>query len=524
MPFSPSEINVFISDIKQELKNLLRLLEDYIIEGRDGSGIPIYLTKYRIKSIDSIYLKTKRHNIDNLKEIKDYAGLRVLCLFEKDILKVHEFLLKIFTEKNFPLKDFRIYNWEDSVQINSLKKSLSSHFPRLSVDPSNKESGYKSLHYIIERDYPVEIQLRTLLQDVWSELEHTLSYKRGAIHPHIKKSFRLLARDLETSDSLLTHLREINEKEMCAEMYSNEKACPKYYFDYEDDLMPTQFKKEQFLSTYNSYNKTIHELCFQDKKNLDTQIQEARKYLTELTNIFSGTELVDNSTVTYWVKMEEAFLLFCESKHDEALEVYDEMNREFPGRYIVNFRSGELHLLKGETEKALEAFDECEKILSTRAERDYLNIFRIKSYLALAYWSLGHEYIDIAIKEISQAEQIYREKPGILTKDGVRKLVNNIAWYYLEKYIITHSEDDFLSATEKHDTLIKTIDHESSSHDFDTVAWYCYHAYLKTEDRNYLDCAKRYCREMREKIMYTSFNFRSINIHINHIQEIMNTK
>jgi len=75
--------------------------------------------------------------------------------------------------------------------------------------------GYKSLHYIISldskrnslkeyfdlKDFKAEIQIRTILQHSWAEIQHDLGYKSEISLPdEIKRNFFRLAALLETAD------------------------------------------------------------------------------------------------------------------------------------------------------------------------------------------------------------------------------------------------------------------------------------------------------------------------------------
>ena len=197
----------------------------------------MYLTKCRIKKPESVYLKTKLHDIRDLEKITDYAGYRVLCLFEQEIPEIHECLISIFVNNSFKPVGFKLLDWPDERQKDFLSKKITESFPDIEVETEAKESGYKSIHYIVtqkigDTTYSVEVQLRTLLQDVWGELEHSLSYKKSGIHPHIKRSFILLSRDLATMDMLMRHLKDISDKEQVGRLYSAEDVGPNKYFGY----------------------------------------------------------------------------------------------------------------------------------------------------------------------------------------------------------------------------------------------------------------------------------------------------
>ena len=127
---------------------------------------PIESIKTRLKSMEGILKKLRKkdlpislHSIE--QEIRDIAGIRVICSFEKDIYLLADFLLE-----------------QDDITLIE-KKDYIRH---------PKESGYRSLHLIVEvpiflanekRPMKVEVQLRTIAMDMWASLEHKLRYKKN---------------------------------------------------------------------------------------------------------------------------------------------------------------------------------------------------------------------------------------------------------------------------------------------------------------------------------------------------------
>jgi len=406
------EIKKYVDSIKDAVALELSELEKICIDGRnrEKDPVPIYFTKWRVKKPESVFLKTKRKN-KSYQDLSDYGGMRLLCLFEQDILKVHDFLLGVLVEKKYDLHECNVYNFSVHDDLfYGLKESTEKHFPGNSINVEEKQSGYKSIHYLAysEKNVIIEIQLRTLVQDVWGELEHTLSYKKGYVHPYIKKSFLFLATELQNIDDLLSHLREIGEKEAAGKKYSSHKDKPLFYFEYEDQIYPSLFvENDSIREKHEKYLRVIKKLLAGDEcaKKVRTAYVELS---SAIMRDFSCEKL------DYWFQMEEAFLLFCEASYDQALEKYTEILNSYPDRYCVYYRMGELYFIKEQSEEALNCFDIAELLLDQNDDNHSRNRYRIKSRLAFIYWSLGEEYIDIAIKEIAGAEKIYYSNKGHL--------------------------------------------------------------------------------------------------------------
>ena len=260
-------INLIVKKYKSAVMPNVVTLENEILKGRDRKvdPIPIYLTRRRIKKVNSVYLKLKRkpEEYEKLEDIKDYAGLKVLCLFEQDIFPTHEHLLNVFKDQEYNMEECLIINW-NKIDYRDLKeyfKKKVKEIFKLKAKEENRESKYRSIHYIInkgfgESKYFIEIQLRTLFQDVWAELEHTLVYKKGNVHPHIRKSFNLLAQNIETNDLLISHLKDISDKEGIGRKYLLENIGPHKWFDYEPELISDLFKIGGLC--HDKYNEYIN--------------------------------------------------------------------------------------------------------------------------------------------------------------------------------------------------------------------------------------------------------------------------
>ena len=126
---------------------------------------PIEGIKTRVKSYESIMRKIRVKDIpvtlESIEEnIRDIAGVRVICSFPSDIYKLADSFLK--------QDDITLIERKDYIQ-------------------HPKESGYRSLHLIVsvpiflqdgKRNMTVEVQLRTIAMDFWASLEHKLRYKK----------------------------------------------------------------------------------------------------------------------------------------------------------------------------------------------------------------------------------------------------------------------------------------------------------------------------------------------------------
>lgn len=171
-----------------------------ITELLDENNIKYHQITNRVKSRERLQGKIikKSHKYSNLSDITDIAGLRIITYFEDEVERIAQ-----------------IINSEFNIDIdNSIDKR------ELDAD----RFGYRSLHYVISlsrkrgklpeyhqySSLKLEIQIRTILQHSWAEIEHDIGYKGELEIPLVaKRSFSRIAALLETADIEFARLKDI---------------------------------------------------------------------------------------------------------------------------------------------------------------------------------------------------------------------------------------------------------------------------------------------------------------------------
>ncbi len=183
----------------QTLEHLAFELHKRIKHLLSDSGIQVSI-KYRVKSFESYYKKILRRVSSPPSEndwfsITDLLGIRLVCPFIADI-PVAE---KILTS-NFEV-------------IEHVRKGAEFSF---------KEFGYESLHYLITLPQDIsegfllpdglvcEVQMRTILQDAWAEVEHELVYKSDytPFDESLRRKLAALNANLSLADMVFHEIRE----------------------------------------------------------------------------------------------------------------------------------------------------------------------------------------------------------------------------------------------------------------------------------------------------------------------------
>ncbi|MFB5084625.1 GTP pyrophosphokinase [Symbiobacterium thermophilum] len=165
----------------------------------DEANIPINGITYRVKSVDALAEKLTRPGKDyeSLIEVTDLVGVRVVTNFADDVDRVVRVIDRHF---------------EVDLDHSEDKRPHDPHW-----------FGYSSVHRVCLLPPAVlarpeyarfaglrcEIQVRSILQHAWAEIEHDLGYKvAGGIPSSLRRRFSMLAGLLELADDQFMRLRD----------------------------------------------------------------------------------------------------------------------------------------------------------------------------------------------------------------------------------------------------------------------------------------------------------------------------
>lgn len=193
-----------IMDEYTQKKGLYGHLSASVLQITEGlmkkEGIKYASVASRIKDADSLSEKIDRKGdkYKTLSDITDIGGVRIITYYADDVDRVAELI-----EREFKVD-----------QENSIDK-------RKALDPN--VFGYLSLHYVISLDdrravlpeyenlgeLKIEVQIRSILQHSWAEMEHDMGYKSEIEVPEeIVRDFSRLAGLLEIADKEFQEIRQ----------------------------------------------------------------------------------------------------------------------------------------------------------------------------------------------------------------------------------------------------------------------------------------------------------------------------
>ncbi|GGK14142.1 GTP pyrophosphokinase [Deinococcus malanensis] len=224
---------------EQQREAVVALLGDVL--GR--AGLKIHHLTARVKRpaslADKLRRKPGRYRV--LEDLTDLVGVRVITYFESDVAVVSRLL-----EDHFEV------DWANSVDKGKVH------------DPDR--FGYMGVHYVLRvppgpgavlPGLRFEVQIRSILQHAWAEIEHDLGYKnREAVPREVRRRFNRLSGLLEMADEEFMALHRLSR-------------------DYAADLPQRVLQAPD--SVYIDAQSMKHLLSVAPVRDLDTAVSDALK-------------------------------------------------------------------------------------------------------------------------------------------------------------------------------------------------------------------------------------------------------
>lgn len=299
------------------------------------------VAKGRVKSFENIFKKllTRSRDVDPddpFACITDIIGIRIVVPFIEDIANVETLISSNFrvTEIDHKSKELNIreFGYDSTHLLAAIPESIAS-------DVSFEDT-------II-----AEIQLRTILQDAWAEVEHVLIYKTSIdkVEDSIRRKMVALNATLSLADITFQEIRDYQRKK-----YSDLQQRHRRLLD-KVSTIPEKWGKSETLTSVN---------------NPDSRTGNNKPVSENLNDIFV-----------------EALNAHLENRLDAAVDLYTKLIIMSPNHFIYNHR-GLVYFTLSEYQRAVDDFTSAIEI-EPNDTRVYTNrglAFRmLKSYdLALA--------------------------------------------------------------------------------------------------------------------------------------------
>lgn len=365
-------------------KTVLERLEAKLKTVIDISSVPTY--KSRIKSFNSYYRKLLRllpeglDSTSDLPVLSDIIGVRVICPFLQDL-----------TEVEHSLRDaFSVYEVE-----------------RKGADRTFREFGYESTHILLAIPPDVksdlvlptgllfEIQVRTILQDAWAEVEHELVYKSefSPFDLPLKRKLASINASLSLADIIFQEIRDYQNK------LNRELDQRRGQFYKKADTESDPHISEAISRAANS-KVTLEELHPYVQGTIDDMILRAIEAhnsgdLERAVQIY--TQIINskpNDTVLSVMYKHRGMAYFAQSRYEDALEDFTLSSTKNPDNFRAYYYIGIVLSVLGKDEEAIRQFS---RSLELNLFQPYVYYRRAQSFFHQSLYTEALHDLDRAV-------------------------------------------------------------------------------------------------------------------------------
>ena len=191
--------------------------------------------------------------VDNYKdEITDLLGIRVIHIFKEDWEEIHDFISQMWNV--------------NEIVANIREGDNTKKFEELGIEVCSRLSGYRSVHYLVE-SYPTtkkviaEVQVRTIFEEGYGEIDHQLRYSLDKIPEILEQNLMLLNRIAGSSDEMASLINMLSKSFDDIENKCNDKLIE---------------KDEKILQLKNKINSS-ESISTLDKEDIVREIEDILK-------------------------------------------------------------------------------------------------------------------------------------------------------------------------------------------------------------------------------------------------------
>jgi putative GTP pyrophosphokinase len=315
------------------------------------------LVKGRLKNFTSFYkkyLRILKENAGaedaavvnfplNFLSITDLIGLRVVCPFLEDMREVEKIIRN----------DYEVVEVEHK-----------------GAGYSFKEFGYESIHFLVNIPRHVlgergecgcqvaEIQVRTILQDAWAEVEHELVYKAEftPFDAPMKRKLAALNASLSLADTIFQEIRSY-QRQLNGEMgkrrdsfYQKIEEASGALFLPDADVQPKEEDKQ------NNYHPSVGAVTVDDML-LNALYAHNKNHFDEAIALYSRIlEMKINDTIRSLIHKHRGMAYFAQSMYQDAIDDFSSSLEWDTGAYKAAYYRGVVWAVTRRYPQAVEDF------------------------------------------------------------------------------------------------------------------------------------------------------------------------
>ena len=269
---------------------------------------PEHLLEKIIRKRASGNEKYNKIDASNYHEIiTDLVGVRVLHLFKYEWIDIHSYIMKSW----LPLEKVTAYIREGD------EGGIVDSYKEHDCNVQNHGAGYRSIHYIISTQPTLkkiisEIQVRTIFEEGWSEIDHKVRYPNFSDNKLISYFLTIFNRMAGSADEMGTFV-----KDLTAEIALQEMKFEQVKNEHEEHLT-----KIEALAVELSKEK-------KQSKNKDNNVRELNAEIKKLRNnsnasrFYSGVDIGSGGHASSLAKLVRA--------NSDIIKEHSLLKKAYPG-------------------------------------------------------------------------------------------------------------------------------------------------------------------------------------------------
>ena len=385
---SKNNIKATYESYKPILSQIMARIEERLKKTIKLSSNPTY--KSRVKSFNSYYrkvlrLKSEEAEKNSFVELTDMMGIRVICAFLEDLSEVEQQI-----KANFVVKE---------VEYKGAQQSF-------------REFGYESVHVLVsipkdcmpeQCELPLpetlvcEIQIRTILQDAWAEVEHELIYKSEftPFDMPLRRKLASMNASLTLADIIFQEIRDY-QKKLQGEVDARRAA----FYEKADELTLSSNPKK----IENLEPKSISRVSPYVHGTIDDMILEAIQAhnhgdldkAVEIYTIILSSEPTPPAPVLAVIHKHRGMAYFAQNNYTASLEDFQSSVVYDPNAFRSYYYIGIVLSIMNRHEEAIQAYSESIRINEYQSHAHFRR--------AVSYYKLGD--FDNALKDVTDAQSL----------------------------------------------------------------------------------------------------------------------
>jgi len=379
------------SDYKPHFDILLSRLAEHVQSIFKDAGYPLS-SKSRVKNFASYYKKVQKYNVlgvdGEIPLVTDILAIRLMTSFMSDLKPVEALILENF----------------DCCDLENKGENL-----------NYREFGYKSIHLLLKipqefkvglslpSDLVLEIQVRTILQDAWAEIEHDLVYKAEltSFDEPMRRKLAAINASLTLADIVFQEINDY-QKKLNTELDRRRFDFYAKADEYTEKFLNAEFPELEKIDGRNQ--KTIQKRA----ENIDDMLIAALEahntgdfklavdiYTTVIKMLDERDEKNKNNALSIIYK-HRGMAYFSQGDYQRATDDFENSEKADPNNFRAYYYRGISLVMLGRNRDAIDEY--------TRSLKLKMNQGHVYFRRALSYYSEGN-YLE-ALQDIDAAENL----------------------------------------------------------------------------------------------------------------------